>query len=426
MVHRGEELLNFITVSERDSNVSLAFSSRAIEVRRQGAQLLDAVIGGDGRVDEMVRELRMLPSSEACHLSDMVVTMCQARPGRFAANTVARLHDVGAQSAMLFGLSLKDETLTHKVAPSLVRMLVGSTLHSSEVPSNKLNRYARILALAQISPRLNEEVALEALMACVFAARNDKTFDADLVLPITGFEALFREDRYDEYDTIRERTRQLCIEAVRARFEAAVDSLTDADTLSFDSVLRELPVVHAAGVGLLNLLPTIVASEDPLIEEKVKDILSSIELIVSRGEGFPGSYFHESDIGVFDQVRSLVSLSAGVLSLKDSRYTETVREMRVAKREGSHLLGTAVLHFARSKEADEAMELVDAIVRGELGLLQRSDGYRLTVIGAVELSALAWYFDLGDPMFVKAGLERVRDPRGQFYLTKALDGSPWE
>ena len=195
MVHRGEELLNFITVSERDSNVSLAFSSRAIEVRRQGAQLLDAVIGGDGRVDEMVRELRMLPSSEACHLSDMVVTMCQARPGRFAANTVARLHDVGAQSAMLFGLSLKDETLTHKVAPSLVRMLVGSTLHSSEVPSNKLNRYARILALAQISPRLNEEVALEALMACVFAARNDKTFDADLVLPITGFEALFREDK---------------------------------------------------------------------------------------------------------------------------------------------------------------------------------------------------------------------------------------
>ena len=406
--------------------MSLAFSSRAIEVRRQGAQLLDAVIGGDGRVDEMVRELRMLPSSEACHLSDMVVTMCQARPGRFAANTVARLHDVGAQSAMLFGLSLKDETLTHKVAPSLVRMLVGSTLHSSEVPSNKLNRYARILALAQISPRLNEEVALEALMACVFAARNDKTFDADLVLPITGFEALFREDKYDEYGNIRERTRQLCIEAVRARFEAAVDSLTDADTLSFDSVLRELPVVHAAGVGLLNLLPTIVASEDPLIEEKVKDILSSIELIVSRGEGFPGSYFHESDIGVFDQVRSLVSLSAGVLSLKDSRYTETVREMRVAKREGSHLLGTAVLHFARSKEADEAMELVDAIVRGELGLLQRSDGYRLTVIGAVELSALAWYFDLGDPMFVKAGLERVRDPRGQFYLTKALDGSPWE
>ena len=406
--------------------MSLAFSSRAIEVRRQGAQLLDAVIGGDGRVDEMVRELRMLPSSEACHLSDMVVTMCQARPGRFAANTVARLHDVGAQSAMLFGLSLKDETLTHKVAPSLVRMLVGSTLHSSEVPSNKLNRYARILALAQISPRLNEEVALEALMACVFAARNDKTFDADLVLPITGFEALFREDKYDEYGNIRERTRQLCIEAVRARFEAAVDSLTDADTLSFDSVLRELPVVHAAGVGLLNLLPTIVASEDPLIEEKVKDILSSIVLIVSRGEGFPGSYFHESDIGVFDQVRSLVSLSAGVLSLKDSRYTETVREMRVAKREGSHLLGTAVLHFARSKEADEAMELVDAIVRGELGLLQRSDGYRLTVIGAVELSALAWYFDLGDPMFVKAGLERVRDPRGQFYLTKALDGSPWE
>jgi hypothetical protein len=305
-------------------------------------------------------------------------------------------------------------------------MLVGSTLHSSEVPSNKINRYARILALAQISPRLNEEVALEALMACVLAARNDTTFDADLVLPIAGFEALFREDRYDEFGSIRERARQLCIEAVRARFEAAVDSLTDADTLSFDSVLRELPLVHAAGVGLLTLLPTIVASEDPLIEEKVKDILSSIELIVSRGEGFPGSYFHESDIGVFDQVRSLASLSAGVLSLKDSRYTETVQEMRVAKREGSHLLGTAVLHFARSREADEAMELVDAIVRGELGLLQRPDGYRLTGIGAVELSALAWYTDLGDSMFVKAALERLRDPRGQFYLTKALDGSPWE
>jgi hypothetical protein len=39
---------------------------------------------------------------------------------------------------------------------------------------------------------------------------------------------------------------------------------------------------------------------------------------------------------------------------------------------------------------------------------------------------LAWYTDLGDSMFVKAALERLRDPRGQFYLTKALYGSPWE
>ncbi len=405
--------------------MSPAFSTRAIEVRRQGAHLLDAVIRGDGRVDDLVQELRRLPCSEACHLSDMVVTMCQAKEGRYAASTVARLHEVGARSAMLFGLSLKDETLSGKVAPSLVRMLDEAESIPSEVQSSTLVRYARIRALAQISPRLREEVAFEALTACVLAAKNEKTFDADLALPIAGFETLFRDNPFDEYRDLRERTRQLCVEAVRARFEASVNSLTDADTLSFDSVIRELPLAHAAGVGLLTLLPTIVASDDPVIEEKVNDILSFIELIVSRGDGFPGSYFHASEIRCFDQVRSLVSLGAGVLALKDSRYSETVSEMRVAKREGEHLLGTAVLHFARSREADEAMEVVGALVRGELGLLQRPDGYRLTGDSAVELSALAWYFDLGDPMFVKVALERLRDPRGHFYLTKALNGSPW-
>jgi hypothetical protein len=81
---------------------------------------------------------------------------------------------------MLFGLSLKDETLSGKVAPSLVRMLDEAESIPSEVQSSTLVRYARIRALAQISPRLREEVAFEALTACVLAAKNEKTFDADL------------------------------------------------------------------------------------------------------------------------------------------------------------------------------------------------------------------------------------------------------
>ncbi len=405
--------------------MSQIYSSKAIEVRRRGAAVVDAVVRGDSRADAMLNELAWLPRSEARHLAEMVLTMCEAEGGKFGTRTVSRLHEIGVRGACLFGLSFDDTLLSDRLAPSLIHLLKEPSLRGDGVLASKPARYDRIFALALLSPRLEPDVAFSALKASLSAARINGSFDADLVMPIAGFESLFRESQFDWHGEERERARLLCLEAVRSRLEVAVESLTEADSLSLDDVMREMPLAHAAGVAFLSLLPTIVASREDEIASKARDILYNAEFIVSRGEGFPGSFFHAADRGVFEQLRSVVSLGIGVLALKDPRYSSDIQEMRVARREGAHSLGTAVLHFARLKEVDQACDVITSVVSGELGLLQRPDAPPLTRMGAVELSALAWYFDLGQPLFLRAGLERLREPRGQYYLTKALSGEPW-
>lgn len=400
-------------------------SSLAVEVRRRGAAVIDATIRGEPGVERMLCEMSSLPRSEARYLSEMVLTMCEAEAGKLAPKTVSRLHEVGVRSAYLFGLSFDDELLSTRLAPALIRLLKDPLTREEGETLLKPARYDRIFALALISPRLDSDVAFSALRASFLGARVGRTLDADLVIPIAGFESLFRESQFDWHGDSRERARILCLEAVRSRLESAVESLTEADPLTMDDVMRELPLAHAAGVAFLNLIPTIVASVDPEVASKTHDILYNIELITSRGDGYPGSFFHGAEVGVFDQLRSVLSLGTGVLALKDGRYSADIREMRVANRKGDHTLGTAVLHFARTKEVEVASELLTTLVAGELGMLRRLDTPPMTRMGAIELSALAWCFYPRQSILLHAALEKLREPRGQYYLTKAIAGEPW-
>lgn len=128
---------------------------------------------------------------------------------------------------------------------------------------------------------------------------------------------------------------------------------------------------------------------------------------------------------MFDRVRGVLSLSAAVLSFRSDRYRDIVQEMRVAKREGQHRLGTAMLTIAREVERIEGLNYIRDLVREQLRLDASIDGRLINKDSIMELGAIAWHLDVGNVPEVRDMFNRIRDPRSQFYLNKALEGAPW-
>jgi hypothetical protein len=80
------------------------------------------------------------------------------------------------------------------------------------------------------------------------------------------------------------------------------------------------------------------------------------------------------EVEMFDRVRGVLSLSAAVLSFRSDRYRDIVQEMRVAKREGQHRLGTAILTIARAVEREEGLNYIRDLVRDQLRIDASVDG----------------------------------------------------
>ena len=288
-------------------------------------------------------------------------------------------------------------------------------------------RYEQLVALGQLAPKIEEDRLDEALEACVFAAGRNRKFEPDLLLPLANFERAYRSRGFYEEQNVRDRAQRLCLDSIRAVFETTVTAIAEADAKTMSDVLNALPLTHTATVAWLTLLPSVALMEDAASIAKVHQILDSSEWLLSRSDGFPGNFFGRREIESFDRMRSVLSLATGILSLNASQYEESVTEMRVAKREAGHRLGTVVLHMAQRGTRGETIETMRDLMREELRQeVNSASGGRLSREALLEISALAWHLDVGDSPVVRDAIRQVRDPRAQFYLAKALEGTPWE
>jgi hypothetical protein len=173
------------------------------------------------------------------------------------------------------------------------------------------------------------------------------------------------------------------------------------------------------------VLPSVALVEDERTVDNVTSILSSIEFIISRGEGFPGNFFKPEEIHLYNRVRSVASICAAMLVLEDSIYSGTVREMRSASFSHENVLGVVALQKARQSESVEARAVLESLVREELKTSDTGNESVIKRLEAIEIAALTWHLGLDEERLIEGSLERLREPRSQYFLTKALRGSPW-
>ncbi len=155
------------------------------------------------------------------------------------------------------------------------------------------------------------------------------------------------------------------------------------------------------------------------------EILDHSEWLLSRHQRFPGNYVKREEVARFDRVRGMLSLAVGLLSMYSEGHRGVAQDMKVAKREGNHLLGTIVLDLARYAEPDEALELMRELAVEQLRIDASREGRAMNTEAIMETAALAWHIDVGDSPEVRGVFRIIRDPRCQFYLTKAMEGTPW-
>lgn len=407
--------------------MSQSFSSRVQEVRQQGRAFEALAAQGDVRSTEALEALVALPRHEATHLADTVASMCEARLANGDNERRGRLEAFGSAAVRYLGLSFSDEIVNSRIVPALVEMLHRERSGRSLTLVERAIRYEQLVALGQLSPRIEEHLLDEALDASIHAAGKNHRFEPDLLLPLANFEQAFRSKGFYGESDVRVRAQRLCLDSIRAIFEATVTAIAEASPKTISKVINALPLTHTATVAWLTLVPSVVHMEDEASGVKMSQVLDSTEWLLSRNEGFPGNYFGQREIESFDRIRSVLSLATGVLSLNASKYEEAVLEMRVAKRGGPHRLGTVVLHLAREGAHGENIDTMRDLIREELKREGHSaNGGQMSRDALMEISALAWHLDVGDSPVVQEAARQVRDPRAQFYLAKALQGTPWE
>lgn len=406
--------------------MSPSFSSRQQDVRQLGKNLEAFVAHGDVVPLEFFNQVLGLPRSEVPILKDTILSMCEAQLGGKDRARIARLEDFGATLIRYLGLNFDDATINDLFVPALVSMAERRLDKPLVDVKDRMSRYERLSALAQLAPRIHNNRFDEVLEAALALARNRHGFEPDLLLPLANFERVYR-NRSSEWETSDlVRGQHLCLASIRDIFELAVKAVAGDSADPDAKVVHIFPLVYTAGLALLTLLPSVAQTEDAICIEQMKQILDSSEWLLSRGEGFPGSYYSRADMQSFDRIRSVVSVASAILLMKCPEYAEVVTDMRIAKRKGSHRIGTTVLEVARRAKGSEAIEFVQGVVLAELHDDGVPHGRRLDRESMLEISALAWHLDVGDDPSVKASIDRIRDPRGQFYLTKALEGTPWE
>ena len=370
-------------------------------------------------------DLLRLPRSDVYLLKDTILSLCEARLGGREAERVTRLQDCGATTIRYFGLAFDDRTINEEFVPRLLSMGDSVSGISPRHEGVRISRYERIAAIAQLAPRIREDTIDEVLQGALELAAYRGKFEPDLLLPLGNFERAYRSVGGASSQNAATRCQNLCLDSIRAILEVTVQALAEVNESTLSDAVSILPLVHTAGVSLLTLIPSVTQTDDPACISRMVEILDHCEWLLSRGERFPGNYLNRGEIESFDRVRSMLSLSAAMLSMNCAEYYDLVQDMRIAKREGEHRLGTAALEFARAGHGEEGVALVRNLVLHELEVDAAPGGLRLARESMLEVSALAWHLDVKDSPFVKKAIDRVRDPRGQFYLTKALEGAPW-
>ena len=407
--------------------MSQSFSSRAHDVRQQGKAFEAMAAQGSPQTTSSLEALAALPRHEAAYLGDTVASMCEGRSANGDAGRRERLEAFGSAAVRYLGLTFSDEIINARIAPALIEILSRGPNGRSSSLVDRAIRYEQLVGLGQLAPRMHEDLLDDALEASIRAAGKNRKFEPDLLLPLANYEGAFRTQRFDEDKPVRVRAQRLCLDSIRAIFEATVTAIAEADPKTMSDVLSALPLTHTATVAWLTLLPSVGILNDDASIAKVNQILDSTEWLLSRSEGFPGNFFGRREIDSFDRIRSVLSLATGVLSLNSSHYEGTVNEMRIAKRDGQHRLGTVVLHLAQRGTRTETIESMRELMREELkreGDPSRGGNHSREAL--MEISALAWHLDVGDSTIVRDAMRQVRDPRAQFYLAKALEGKPWE
>lgn len=405
--------------------MSPSFSSRESEIRTLGKKLEVEVAKGEALPKDAFEKLLRLPRSDVPLLKDPILSLCDARLGGRDSERISRLQDCGATTIRYFGLAFDDRTINEEFVPRLLSMADSVSGISPRRVGVRISRYERIAAIAQLAPRIREDNLDDVFQGALELASHKGKFEPDLLLPLGNFERAYRTVGGVSSQSAATRCQNLCLDSIRAILETAVQALAEVNESSLSDAVSILPLVHTAGVSLLTIIPSVAQTDDPACVSRMSEILDHCEWLLSRGERFPGNYLNRGEIESFDRVRSMLSLSAAMLCMNCAEYFDVVQGMRIAKREGEHRLGTAALEFARAGHGAEGVALVRNLVLHELEADAEPSGLRLNRESMLEVAALAWHLDVKDSPFVKKAMERVREPRGQFYLAKALEGAPW-
>ncbi len=401
-----------------------SFSSREQEIRQLGKKIEVEVAQGNEPNDFFERVLR-LPVSDFTTLQDTMLSLCEARLGGSDTERIARLENFGATTVRYLGLFFDRETINEEFIPRLLERAPSVQDESPEAVENRSARYERIIALAQLAPRMDQDLVEPVLETCLELASHDDGFLPDLLLPLANFERTYRERGEEEPNSLIDRSRVLCLESVREILDVTVTALSEADQDSLNDAMAILPLLHTAGVSLLTILPSVAHNNDPVYVAKMTEILDHSEWLLSRGEGFPGNFVTPAEIAIFDSVRSVFSLCSAMMTVYSAEHSSTISRMRVAKREGPHRVGTVALELARRRDQVDGMSLIRDLVHHHLEVEASPQGKPLSLPALLEVSALAWHLDVGKTSLINAVLQRIRDPRGQFYLHKTLEGAPW-
>ena len=400
--------------------------NREVDVRRMGAQLEASVAADHEAATAIFNRLLGLRRSEIAHLGDAVVSICEGRLAQGDSVKRDRLFDFGATATRYFALAFDHDLINDRLVPALINMSRNLKGRPSESLTERRSRYEKISALGQLAPIMDEERVDEALEACLEFARESAGFVPDLLLPLSAFERSFRDQGAFDEESIRSRAQQVCLRAIASVLQGTIDSITEVDGDSLSDITVFFPLAQSASLAWLNIVASVRNVEDERCQRKVEEILDSSQWLLTRCEGFPGNYFKPKEIDKFDQVRSALSLAAGALCLHSPEHREIVSGMRIAGRKGPHRIGTKVLEMARGAKGEEDIEFIRQIAAAGLrteGANSLNDVSRDVL---VEVCAFAWHMNLGDSPFVRAAVEVVRDPFGQFYLSKTLEGGPWE
>ncbi len=406
--------------------MSPSFPSREQEVRQLGKKLEIEVAEGDGDSGGMFEQVLLLPVSDLRSLQDTMLSLCDARLGGRDFERTARLEDFGARTIRYLGLFFDRETINNEFVPRLLSMVSNFEEPDTDTYDSRSSRYERIAALAQLAPRIDDHHLASVLEAALSAAGTDHEFYPELLLPLANFERVYRERAGENEAPVIERSRVLCLESIRSILETYVEALAGADHASVSNVIGVLPLLQMTGFSLLTILPSVVQERGTACSGKVADILDHCEWLLSRGEGFPGRYLQPSTIAMYDSVRSVLSVCTGMTGLHSTELLSCIETMKIARRKGTHRIGTLMLDLVRQGQSVEAVDFMRNVVRHELEREASPKARGLDLRSVHEVLALAWHLDIGDTSLVKAVLERTRDPRGQFYLHKALEGSPWD
>jgi hypothetical protein len=407
--------------------VSLSsFSSRESEIRTLGKHLEAGVAKGESLSGDVFDRMLRLPRSDMYLLKDTILSLCDARLGGGDTERITRLQNCGARTIRYFGLAFDEATINEDFVPRLLAMSEGIGDLSPRLVGVRRTRYERLAAISQLAPRIGADNLDDVFQGALELAGYEGKFEPDLLLPLGNFERAYRAIGDAESESYSRRCQLLCLDAIRSVFEITVQALAEVDEKSLSHAIGILSFAKTAGVALLAILPSVAQNEEPACIDKMVEILDHSEWLLSRGEHYPGNYLNREEIQRFDRVRSILSLSAAMISMNCELYHDDVQKMRVAKREGYHLLGTAALAFARGGNGEEDVAFVRNLVLQELRADAAPGGLHLNQESMLEVAALAWHLNINDSPYLTAAIERVRDPWSQFYLTKALEGAPWE